>query len=74
MLSSFLWDRGDSTVSSYRRISVSLLTLADIWQNRKRAQIIAEMGISAEESKRLGQLNAEADMTDRENIHFKYQY
>ncbi|KAH7029875.1 major facilitator superfamily domain-containing protein [Microdochium trichocladiopsis] len=45
-----------------------------IWENRRRAKIIAERGISAEEAERLGKLNAEADMTDRENIFFKYQY
>ncbi|KAH9889193.1 major facilitator superfamily domain-containing protein [Xylariomycetidae sp. FL2044] len=45
-----------------------------IWENRRRANIIREMGISEEESERLGKLNAESDMTDRENIHFKYQY
>ncbi|KAL4877384.1 major facilitator superfamily domain-containing protein [Aspergillus karnatakaensis] len=45
-----------------------------IWENKRRAKIIAEQGISEEESERLGKLNAEADMTDRENIHFKYKY
>ncbi|GAW22327.1 hypothetical protein ANO14919_118630 [Xylariales sp. No.14919] len=32
------------------------------------------MGLSSEESERLGKLNAENDMTDQENIHFKYQF
>ncbi|KAK1842642.1 major facilitator superfamily transporter [Colletotrichum chrysophilum] len=45
-----------------------------IWENRRRAKLIREQGISEEESERLGKLNAEADMTDRENIHFKYKY
>ncbi|KAK4546512.1 hypothetical protein LTR36_001729 [Oleoguttula mirabilis] len=45
-----------------------------IWQNRKRARMVAEQGISLEDSERLGELNAEADMTDRDNIHFRYQY
>ncbi|KAF4968679.1 hypothetical protein FSARC_3965 [Fusarium sarcochroum] len=45
-----------------------------IWENRRRAKIIREQGTSEEESERLGKLNAEADMTDRENIHFKYKY
>ncbi|KAF5659040.1 major facilitator superfamily transporter [Fusarium circinatum] len=45
-----------------------------IWENRRRAKMIREQGISEEESERLGRLNAEADMTDRENIHFKYKY
>ncbi|KAF5597496.1 major facilitator superfamily transporter [Fusarium subglutinans] len=44
-----------------------------IWENRRRAKMIREQGISEEESERLGRLNAEADMTDRENIHFKYK-
>jgi hypothetical protein len=30
--------------------------------------------LSAEESERQGKLNAEADMTDFENVHFKYLY
>lgn len=46
----------------------------DIWENRRRAKVIQEQGISEEESERLGKLNAEADMTDRENIHFRYKY
>ncbi|KXJ90351.1 major facilitator superfamily domain-containing protein [Microdochium bolleyi] len=45
-----------------------------VWENKRRAKIIAERGISEEEALRLGKLNAEADMTDRENIFFKYQY
>ncbi|KAL6400859.1 major facilitator superfamily transporter [Ilyonectria robusta] len=45
-----------------------------IWENRRRAKIIQEQGISEEESERLGKINAEADMTDRENIHFRYKY
>ncbi|KAF4496250.1 major facilitator superfamily transporter [Fusarium agapanthi] len=46
----------------------------NIWENRRRAKMIREQGISEEESERLGRLNAEGDMTDRENIHFKYKY
>ncbi|KAH6685478.1 hypothetical protein F5X68DRAFT_210208, partial [Plectosphaerella plurivora] len=37
-----------------------------IWENRRRAKMIRD--------ERLGKLNAEKDMTDRENIHFKYKY
>ncbi|KAI0466297.1 MFS general substrate transporter [Xylaria cf. heliscus] len=44
------------------------------WENSRRSRIIRDMGISLEESERLGKLNAEADMTDQENIHFKYQF
>jgi hypothetical protein len=47
---------------------------ADVWENKRRAKLIAEQGIDAEESERLGKINAEADMTDMENIHFKYKY
>ncbi|KEZ46542.1 hypothetical protein SAPIO_CDS0336 [Scedosporium apiospermum] len=46
----------------------------NIWENRRRAKLIREQGISEEESERIGTANAEADMTDRENIHFKYKY
>ncbi|KAH7311398.1 major facilitator superfamily domain-containing protein [Stachybotrys elegans] len=45
-----------------------------VWENRRRAKLISEQGISKEESERLGKLNAEKDMTDRENIHFKYSF
>ncbi|KAL2822888.1 major facilitator superfamily domain-containing protein [Aspergillus granulosus] len=45
-----------------------------VWENKRRAKIIAEMGISEEESERLGKVNAENDMTDRENVHFRYKY
>lgn len=51
-----------------------MLGIEDVWENKRRAKIIAERGISEEEVVRLGKLNAEADMTDRENIFFKYQY
>ncbi|KAH7410564.1 major facilitator superfamily domain-containing protein [Cadophora sp. MPI-SDFR-AT-0126] len=44
-----------------------------VWQNKRRAKKIAEMGISPEESARIGAMNAEADITDFDNIHFKYQ-
>ncbi|KAI0204337.1 MFS general substrate transporter [Astrocystis sublimbata] len=44
-----------------------------IYENRRRAKLIEAMGITPEESERLGKLNAELDMTDQENIHFKYQ-
>ncbi|KAF2020214.1 MFS general substrate transporter [Aaosphaeria arxii CBS 175.79] len=45
-----------------------------IWENRRRAKIIRDQGTSEEECLRLGKLNAEADMTDRENIYFQYKY
>ncbi|KAJ0332860.1 hypothetical protein COL5a_001587 [Colletotrichum fioriniae] len=45
-----------------------------IWENKRRDKVVNEQGISKEESERLGKLNAEADMTDRENIHFRYKY
>lgn len=45
-----------------------------MYENRRRAAMVYEMGLSQEESEREGKLNAEADMTDRENIHFRYSY
>ncbi|KAI3532842.1 hypothetical protein CSPX01_13177 [Colletotrichum filicis] len=45
-----------------------------IWENKRRDRLVREQGISKGESERLGKLNAEADMTDRENIHFRYKY
>jgi len=47
--------------------------LLDLWQNKKRARIIAESGISEEDAMIQGRINAEADMTDFDNIYFKYQ-
>ncbi|KAL4933765.1 major facilitator superfamily domain-containing protein [Aspergillus undulatus] len=46
----------------------------NIWENKRRAKLVAQMGIDEEESERLGKMNAEADMTDRENVHFWYKY
>ncbi|KAI8941621.1 hypothetical protein NX059_002834 [Plenodomus lindquistii] len=45
-----------------------------IWQNKRRANLIREQGFTEEESEKQGRLNAEADMTDLDNIHFKYMY
>ncbi|KAK4080977.1 hypothetical protein Trihar35433_2082 [Trichoderma harzianum] len=41
-------------------------------QNRRRAKKIAEMGITPEESIYQGKINGESDMTDWQNIHFRY--
>lgn len=49
-----------------------LTTSVDQRENKKRAALIAEMGLTEEESAHQGRLNAESDMTDVENIHFKY--
>lgn len=46
----------------------------DIWQNKRRARLVADMGLTPEESLHQGALNAESDMTDFENIHFRYSY
>jgi hypothetical protein len=46
--------------------------LTDSWQNNRRAKAIAESGISPEEAATRGRINAEAGMTDFENIYFKY--
>ncbi|KAF4119412.1 Major Facilitator Superfamily [Geosmithia morbida] len=45
-----------------------------IWENKRRAKLIQEQGFTQEESQRQGKINAESDMTDRENIHFEYKY
>jgi hypothetical protein len=46
----------------------------DIWQNKRRAAQIAALGLTNEEATRQGHMNAEMDMTDTENIFFKYSY
>ncbi|GME36964.1 hypothetical protein OIDMADRAFT_135607 [Neofusicoccum parvum] len=42
--------------------------------NQYRDKILAERGVSAEESAFEGRLNAENDMTDFENVHFRYSF
>ncbi|KAL6690541.1 MFS general substrate transporter [Trichoderma pleuroticola] len=41
-------------------------------QNRRRAKKVAEMGMTPEESIYQGKINGESDMTDWQNIHFRY--
>ncbi|PYH91572.1 MFS general substrate transporter [Aspergillus ellipticus CBS 707.79] len=43
-----------------------------VWQNHRRAALIREMGLTAAEAAHQGYLNAESDMTDLENVYFKY--
>ncbi|KAJ2973197.1 hypothetical protein NQ176_g6746 [Zarea fungicola] len=45
-----------------------------LWQNKRRDRLVAEMGLTPEESKHQGAVNAESDMTDYENVHFRYSY
>ena len=46
----------------------------DVWQNARRDRMVAALGMTPEESVHQGSLNAESDMTDLENIHFRYSY
>jgi hypothetical protein len=59
-----------------KALTYTTLTLVfsalDMWQNRRRSYFIQDMGLSEEESMHQGRLNAESDMTDWDNIHFKY--
>ncbi|KAF3077069.1 hypothetical protein CFAM422_000866 [Trichoderma lentiforme] len=43
-----------------------------IMENKRRAKIIKEMGMTPEQSAHQGKINGESDMTDRQNIHFIY--
>ena len=43
-----------------------------MWQNRRRDKMVAALGLSPAEAIHQGRLNAESDMTDYENIHFRY--
>ncbi|KAM6482215.1 MFS general substrate transporter [Trichoderma sp. SZMC 28011] len=43
-----------------------------IMENKRRDKIIKEMGMTPEKSAHQGKINGESDMTDRQNIHFKY--
>lgn len=44
----------------------------DIMENKRRARIVKAMGMTLEESAQQGKINGESDMTDRQNIHFRY--
>ncbi|KAL1758284.1 major facilitator superfamily domain-containing protein [Schizophyllum commune] len=44
-----------------------------VWQNGRRDAAARAAGISEDERRRLGALNGEQDMTDTENIHFRYE-
>ncbi|KAJ9156304.1 Major facilitator superfamily transporter [Pleurostoma richardsiae] len=43
-----------------------------VWQNRRRDRLVREMGLSPEQSAHQGRINGESDMTDWENVHFRY--
>lgn len=43
-------------------------------QNRIKKNVIKELGLSEEESTRLGSIATDMGMTDIENIHFQYQF
>ncbi|SMR47252.1 unnamed protein product [Zymoseptoria tritici ST99CH_3D1] len=43
-----------------------------VWQNKRRDRAAAASGISKEEQERLGQEMGERNMTDLENVHFRY--
>lgn len=49
-----------------------LILQPDITENKRRAKIVKEMGMTLEESAQQGRINGESDMTDRQNIHFRY--
>lgn len=48
------------------------LLIVDVYENRRRDKVVAEVGMTQEEADHQGRLNAESDMTDVENIHFRY--
>ncbi|KAH8650025.1 major facilitator superfamily domain-containing protein [Xylariales sp. PMI_506] len=43
-----------------------------VWQNKRRDRMETEMGLSKEQAEHQGRIYAESDMTDIENIHFRY--
>jgi hypothetical protein len=43
-----------------------------VWQNKRRDAKVAELGMTPEESALQGRINAENDMTDWANIHFRW--
>ncbi|KAF3011469.1 hypothetical protein E8E14_005182 [Neopestalotiopsis sp. 37M] len=53
-------------------VILSIWRLYYIRQNRKRDAMLRDLGMSEEDAKHQGRLNAESDMTDVENIHFRY--
>jgi hypothetical protein len=61
------------TITSLVHLSLRLISKSlDVWQNTRRECIIREMGLSEEESAHQGRINAELDVTDYGNIHFRY--
>lgn len=44
----------------------------DVMENKRRAKIVKELGMTLEKSAQQGKINGESDMTDRQNIHFRY--
>lgn len=56
-------------------IEFTLMILWRSWywlQNKRREKQIQEMGLSEEECRRMGMVAAEEDLTDWENVHFRY--
>ena len=54
---------------------IVVIVLWRLWymrENKRRDHLVAESGISAEEIARCGRVNGEQDMTDLENVHFRY--
>lgn len=45
-----------------------------IWENRRRERAFLASGLTMEEREYQSKLAGETDMTDRENVHFRYTY
>ncbi|KAF2163746.1 hypothetical protein M409DRAFT_37199 [Zasmidium cellare ATCC 36951] len=57
-------------------LEIVLMSLWRTWywyQNKRRDQKVREMGLGYEECRRMGMVAAEEDVTDLENVHFRYQ-
>lgn len=58
-------------------VKTSGLALYTYWviaQNRKRQKLVRELGISEEDSGAFNSIAVSREMTDIENIHFRYGY
>lgn len=68
-----IWRLYCKTSSGFHTLGSSPTNLMiDIRQNQKRDRLVRELGMSVTEAEHQGRLNAESDMTDVENVHFRY--
>lgn len=56
------------------RQAILMRRFTDIFTNRRRAKLVAAMGLTAEQEEDQGRINAESDMPDSLNVFFRYDF